>query len=354
MITYIIPLINPDHPNLSSYNDVELWLEKTLHSIKKQTGKNQVIVVCHKKPDNYRLWERRNVVFICVDSPLFKFLMTLDSGVSISNDSSFNNLGIYSTYLSLSGEFHNKDKGIKYFIGLLYCFLQQKQPQFVGLIDGDDYLHTELASWLHQEAPKNANLFAIDVGYLVFSNGIDTPESKRLNITGCYKLNNFSQLCGTNRFFRYPFLKQKLKRRLSYSFPPEMLSRFKETRIFGRSLVALICQQINSRPEAWSILPMFLGNHRLLRVKNSSEPPHRFQYQFIISRIPFPAAIKFVHNTNHSCNSREDLQIDIISRYRQSKLIIGDIDGLDDFFPIAKLFAIGPYTYTKRTIQNSP
>ena len=159
-------------------------------------------------------------------------------------------------------------------------------------------------------------------------------------------------MCGTNRFFRYAFLKQKLQRRLSYHFQSELLLKFTRTRIFGRKLVGQLCQQVNSKPEAWGILPMFLGNHRLLRVKNSSEPPHRFQYQFTISRIPFPAAIKFVHNTNHSCNSREDLQIDIIRRYRQSKLITGEIDGLNDFFPIAKLFAIGPYTYTKRIIQN--
>ena len=213
MITYIIPLINPDHPKLTCYSDVLMWLEKTLHSIKKQSGKNQIIVVCHKKPDNYRIWESRNIVFICVESPLFYYLMTLDSGEPTVGKTPSSSLGIFSTYLGLGGEFHNKDKGIKYFVGLLYCFLQEKQPQFVGLIDGDDYLHTEIGSWLHKEAPKSANLFAVDIGYLVFSSGIDTQESKKLNITGCYKLTNFSQLCGTNRFFRYAFLKQKLQRK---------------------------------------------------------------------------------------------------------------------------------------------
>ena len=364
MITYIIPIIHPDHERVLNYSDVTVWLEKTLQSIKKHSVPTQVIVVCHKPLENVGHWEKRNVIFIQVKSRLFELLKELDSRASKGSEDTNKQEGIsnykpFSDYLNLKGEYHNKDKGLKYFIGLLYCSLlpPSKKPSFVGLIDGDDYLHIDIGKWLLREAPRKCNLFAIETGYMVFSDGIiDDPEHhyKRLVVTGCYPLVNFSQLCGSNRFLRYSFLKDKIRHRLNYNFGKDVLQRFYSNKYFGPEIAKQFAYQVSRKPRAWSILPMFLGNHRLLRSRTCQEPPHPFQKFFNIGTIPFPAAIKFVHNTNHSCGDTQDLQSDIVNRYCDTQLIPAQSkDSITDFFPIAKLFAIGPYMYLPKTIQNS-
>ena len=68
------------------------------------------------------------VHFIIVRSKIFQILKDLDGydlmiGGQITLSKITSNIPLkYQTYLEMRGKYHNKDKGLKYFIGLLYYF----------------------------------------------------------------------------------------------------------------------------------------------------------------------------------------------------------------------------------------
>ena len=75
----------------------------------------KIIVICHEKPQWYKDFSQ-STTFIVVKSQLFDILKHFDDG-SLKYQNVKN---IYIDYLTLRGHYHNKDKGLKYFIGLLY------------------------------------------------------------------------------------------------------------------------------------------------------------------------------------------------------------------------------------------
>ena len=73
-----------------------------------------IIVVCHKKPNWFLITDKR-IKFIFVNSIIFNNLKNLDEK---SKNIIYYKNNIYYEYLNYPGKFHNKDKGLKYFIAL--------------------------------------------------------------------------------------------------------------------------------------------------------------------------------------------------------------------------------------------
>jgi len=118
-ITYIIPLIHPEHLNITTYDEILLCLKRTLNNLLLCKRKIHIIVLISKLPIWYKLYST-SVDFILLESNIFNELKKLDEG-SISINS-VKNTNKYVKYLNMKGQFHNKDKGLKYFLGLTYYF----------------------------------------------------------------------------------------------------------------------------------------------------------------------------------------------------------------------------------------
>jgi len=343
MIAFIIPLIHPDHKSIKSYQNIFDMLYRTVQSIKKQRGDVLVVVICHSIPS----WSdgvKKFVKFIQVSSTLFTIHHTLDhltyqKNLSDNPEDTPEALKIneilldpvyqpYHTYLSLNGMYHNKDKGLKYYLGLLYLFKfsQHHQIDYVGLVDGDDFFHHNLSRFLGRT--EGADMFVVEQGYLLFS---DTTPSQDFHVTDHYPIRNFSNICGSNRFFCYKKLSYVINRRLHAIINAFNLKTLFRQRRVTESLISDIMLNIVDSPNAWSILPNFLGTHRLKQA-HCHQPIHPFQDKFTIKVIPFRAAIKSMHTDNHSYTNPSARQ-ELVQRYIENGTIKPDLTNI----PLSKL-----------------
>ena len=142
MISFIIPIIHPLHKHINNYQDILICLMRTLDNLLNTHVKVTIIVVAHKIPEWFQK-KYQMVYFIKIQSKLFNFLKDLDGEKTVQNigegevegevekeremevegEGEKKDIGPrleipskYKTYLSMNGKFHNKDKGLKYFL----------------------------------------------------------------------------------------------------------------------------------------------------------------------------------------------------------------------------------------------
>ena len=305
MINFIIPLIHPEHIGVNDYNYINSCLKKTIESINNISTPNiGVIVVGHIKPDWCKNYKNK-IIFIYAKASLFTILKNLDCNITKSNDVQHQS---YQNLINMNGKYHNKDKGLKYLIGLCYIanLPNSKKPKYVGLIDGDDFIHKNIYNYLENQNPK-INLFNINRGYLL-------SKDEATNTISLYNLDNFSKLCGTNRIFKYSKLKLILKHRLSFNIKNIKIN---ENNIIDDIFIENLCYLINNKPHAWNIIPLFLGKHV---IKYQCGYSHKIYTHFNIKNIEQRLAIKYQHDNNHSNRNKNDNE-NIIKKYTQKGFI---------------------------------
>ena len=314
MIAFIIPIIHPDHNKIVNYHDISICLKRTINNLLQQSKTCIIIIVCNKYPFKCKLFGNR-VTFLIGDNYIFKLLYKLDDQTLLLEN--IPNNSIYKSYLKMRGQFHNKDKGLKYFIGLLYCFNCSKTQyiKYIGLIDGDDFININLNEILNR-IPEDLNLFIVSKGYLMISTNNSINNTNKI-----YKLSNFSNLCGTNRFFRKINLEQQIKKRLNYKITPKIINNLINSNKITNNLIYTIFDHIGKTTPAWTILPNFFGVHRIILQTGYYHP---FNNKFRIYEIPNRVAIKYIHNSNHSNIDKKE---NIVERYKIKSFIEKDDNG---------------------------
>ena len=203
-----------------------------------------------------------------------------------------------------------------------------RKTKFIGLIDGDDFIHKELGKILNK-VPSIINMCVVQKGYAMFSKQLGEFKDP-LQINKVYELDNFSNVCGSNRFFKADSFEKKIKRRLSFKIQEYGLRGFLQSRTVNNKFVDHIMININRHPDAWTILPNFFGIHRLV-LSDGVSLPHHFMSFFNIAEIPIRSSIKFIHTTNHSCGpNNKNNQTDIISRYKKIGIIKKNDNGINE------------------------
>jgi hypothetical protein len=346
MNAFIIPMIHPNHGSISDYSEILNLLRKTLHSIKNQRSKVIIVVICHRIP-SWHQEVKKFTVFIRVNSILFDlhhrldYLTFLKNSTNSDDDTHIKEIladpasKTYLSYLSLGGQYHNKDKGLKYYLGLLYLFKYCKQHpiKYVGLVDGDDFFHHNLTKYL--ERNSGADLYVVQRGYLLFSESIN---SQKFTIQDYYPIRKFSSICGSNRVFLYSKLNYLINRRLHTVINNQNLTDLFRHRAVDEPLISDIMVNVKLYPNAWSILPNFLGTHRLSQA-NSENPIHPFQDKFSIQTIPFRAAIKTIHSHNHSYTNPSAKQ-ELINRYQENGVLETTRHPIPDIHKLTNQFSI--------------
>lgn len=323
MLTCLIPIIHPEHASLRDDIGVDRCLFWTLYNLLQHHTPIRVVVLGHRPPSwigRMQKW----VDFVQLDARIFRVLCQLDDG-SLELEQAPEE---FRPYLELGGFYHNKDKGLKYFLGLLYLsrLPQRRQPEWVALIDGDDYIHRGVGRQLRR-VPQEVDLVTVERGYLLFGE-VPPPviqEGVGLCIDGIYPLCDFSHVCGSNRFFRFRPLCERLWRRLNPVIPEALSEKLTKKHMVGDRLVRCIVEGAMWNPDAWGVLPKFLGVHRIVATDECGEgttvdnaPPHQFSTRF--TRLVFPGrmAVKFVHSNNHSCEATSGaIQEGLVKRYRE-------------------------------------
>ena len=345
MLYYIIPLIDPNHNSVqNTYNQIFSLLKKTVKSLVSKNKACHVVIVGSKKPTwlvNYTNLFPEQISFILLRSNIFTLMAKIDDGTKIFKniyhdvDIQFSKNPVnddipqaYHRYFNMRGAFHNKDKGLKYFIGIVYCKLLQDQKSdldldkhFIALIDGDDFIHSHMIRYL-QNLPKDIDLSYVDQGYLLKTNMNQSAHKDRVTlqqVESLYAVNGLSNICGSNRFFRMSSLVKSVYHRLQPVFSNDALY----TLLYHRKIHGLFIKQflnnIKNRPNAWNILPTFLGIHRLEDGRNNM-PIHPIQNFFRKKPIPFRSAIKHIHSFNHSQILGDDMDV-CVERYREKNMI---------------------------------
>ncbi len=324
MIAFIIPIIHPAYPRLNSYKNILIYLSGTLNSLINCQEERLIIVVGHYFPD-WLIKQFIKVHFIKLKSDIFKFLKDLDGRRNTTNQIIVPNK--YRCYINLSGTYHNKDKGLKYFIGLLYLNYLKINNKFVYLMDGDDFVINNIGEIVNS-SPKNINMFVVQYGYLMFSN-CKNINTNTLEIDRIYKLDDFSNVCGSNRIFRSHILQNKIKKYLDYNIPINVLNTFIKKRLVDEKFITILINNIKKFPNKWNILPKFLGTHRIFH-KSSNSYPHNFIRRFTIREIPIRSAIKYIHTSNHSCNNIDTSHNTILAKIVNEYKNIGIIEKGDE------------------------
>ena len=313
MLYFIIPLIHPLHKKIKNFLNINLYLKNTINNLLSIDNTVKIIIIGYKKPIWINFY-KSVVIFIEIDGNLLDILRKLDDNTDTITK--YNNNKLYKKYLNMDGKFHNKDKGFKYFIGLL--FISQlnikNQPMFIGLIDADDYIRKDILSILNKQS-IHKNEFYINNGYILFSEGNENNVIKSI-----YKTNKFTNICGSNRFYRFPYLRNILIDKLK-------LNQIKKNTLYNlinnykcnNKLIINILNLIN-KSDSWKILPSFLGIHRLYYPNNKLTS--KFHRQFNRVYLNDFLAIKLIHNDNHSSSNTICDQSNIINRYKHKKIIL--------------------------------
>lgn len=181
---------------------VEL-LNNTIRSILNQSYKNiELLIVCNEIPNG--VIDSEKISYFTVD------LAPPGEGKTTA----------------LNREAGQRDKGIKLYLGLIE--LQRKKPEYVYIIDSDDWIDTRVSEYIvKQDSP---DVWFVDKGYLV-----DYQNSLKVNKSG------LCRYCGSTYVYRYDLLKKIA------SIQAEMLSQTQTSRLEN------IDEFVVSR---------FLGNHK--------------------------------------------------------------------------------------------
>lgn len=314
MLFFIIPLVHPFHTKVKNYNNILDCLKNTIYSLLSIGSEVKIIIIGYLEPEWLKKYKSK-VIFIKVIGKIFDILRNLDD--QTDKLIKYKDSNLYRKFLYMRGKFHNKDKGLKYFIGLLYLskLKLNQQPEYIGLIDADDFIHRDIITILSNQ-PKRFNEFYIKRGYLLFSVGETSPS-----ISNIYRTTNFTNICGSNRFYRYPFLRERLKNRLQLdiSLEKHLVDILVHKKLCNNELLINIMKTINLRPKSWSILPSFFGIHRLYypdgEITNSFH--FSFKHKWLIQYL----AVKLIHNNNHSDKTGKINEKILIERYKSKKFV---------------------------------
>jgi hypothetical protein len=152
------------------------------------------------------------------------------------------------------------------------------------------------------------------------------------NIDKIYKINNFTNICGSNRFFKSSFLKNLFIKRFNRIIKSLPLKHFMINKIVNETFINKIILNMKKQYNIWNILPKFLGIHRIYTDNN--QYISNYLRNFYIYEIPQCSSIKYIHSSNHSCNKMNEIkdansvQNNIIIRYKKENIISPDDDGL--------------------------
>lgn len=185
--SFVIPVVHPDGKKIGDYNVVERILRETISSLEAQTHDDvNIIVVCHKKPE----WADQ-----CGDGVYF--LVIGDTPAFAANR---NHVQI--------------DKGMKYTIGSVFAIDRLKADK-VMLMDGDDFVHRDLANRLSADTAPSAGMD----GYLITGghHALVQPADSGFTIQAVYEVIDFNKTCGSCRVFFASELARHLQR-----FDPEI------------------------------------------------------------------------------------------------------------------------------------
>lgn len=137
MLVFISSLRHPQ--NSTSYEKIEKLLNRTLNSVCQQTDENfQVIIVCNQVPQ--QSYSHAKVEFVTANFPPPSPV----KGTAITREAVL------------------KDKGSKYFLGLLHA--QKYHPNHVMFFDADDLVSNRLAQYIN--AQPNQGGWFINNGYI--------------------------------------------------------------------------------------------------------------------------------------------------------------------------------------------
>ncbi len=229
MLAFITTLRHPQ--NAANYDRVEALLQDTLASLTQQTCDDYMVIIVGVRQPAFPLPER--VTFVRVDFPP-------------PSDIKGPRTGPASVIW---------DKGTKNAVGLLAA--RDFGPEYVMFVDADDFVHRELAAFVH-DRPGHA-------GWVV-TRGL--MYSRRRN---AYKrLNNFYRFCGTS--FIIPFDAYDVPSHLTVSATQQEIAA-----AFGERLEHVL-------EHGWAF--DWWRNHRR-----------------VLEPVPFPGAVYHVENSeNHSGN----------------------------------------------------
>jgi hypothetical protein len=237
MFAFVCPIRHPSTSN--NYLEVTKQLALTIESVCAQntTESFKFIVVCNKVPElNLPKHQLNKVIFVPVDFPVPEN----KKGTAVSlNSVKF-------------------DKGTKIAAGLLY--LQQHQPEYVYVIDGDDWINTNI---IETVKGKNIELWYANSGYIV--NYQNQTYIKKYGVC---------RYCGSTFIYKYKTLMQL-----------SGLDKLTEQQYDQ----AILAEQLDDH-----ILRNILGNHR-------HQLPFYQQQGFTTKALPI-AAVSWILNTgeNHT------------------------------------------------------
>lgn len=183
MIGFVIPLKSAQVSN--SWEHVSRLLNRTLQSICNQTDENfKVIVACHEYPSDRCDVSHPNIEFIQV-----KFPAPAPIG-NLNEEEAFNDL--------VQGKLREKmrlDRQRKTWTGLNY--LKKYSPTHVMVVDADDCISKNIASYVSQYPDKNG--WYIERGYEY------ADQSNRI-----YLRSNFYQRCGTSHILKFDLMSPEM------------------------------------------------------------------------------------------------------------------------------------------------
>jgi hypothetical protein len=285
MLSFIIPIINPLHDSKPNMKKIQHNLYQTITNIKKINVPKLIIIVTHSIPNFYN--NDKEVIYLILTADIFDYLGKENPPLNNFNE-----------WLIMPGENHNKDKGLKYFLGLLWLF-NKKTPEYIFLADGDDFIHSNLLFYLNKLSKKN-NLFYLNKGYLKIE--------KKL-----YYLDDFTNTCGTNRIFKANFFKKTLFNLIHPFRHRDQINKLVKYRQFNNNLIRLLSDNIIIKPRAWTFIPLFLGVHRIYLNQEHHIFCHYILQKFNFKFLNLRLVIKNVHESNHS--TRDIIQSDLEKRY---------------------------------------
>lgn len=192
MLAFLTSLRHPD--TASDYARVELLLKQTLASIARQSCRDFVVIVVGNRKPMFEL--APNVLFIQVDFP----------PPPQPNDVLANLEGV------------KWDKGSKLAVGLLAA--RQYHPDYVMIVDADDFIHRDLAAFVHARPGQPG--WVVDRGW---------RYSRARNVY--QKQEDFSHSCGSA--FIVPYRAYGVPDHLSVSATQEQLSA-----AFGERMTSVI------------------------------------------------------------------------------------------------------------------
>ena len=184
MLTFLICIKHPE--NAKSYKETWDILENTLESIHNQSDRNfNAVVVCNEARN---FFDKNKNITNCefIELPDWQAPCRL-SEWGVKNNTFTKKQSLRKARI---------DKGCKYLVGLNYIHKHKKQNHYVMPMDGDDFVHKDLAKYVNS---NSADFYAITKGYKL---------GKNLTYQN---MENFNTTCGTSNIFNLDLISKYIQ-----------------------------------------------------------------------------------------------------------------------------------------------